>query len=232
MKRSEVNAVIQEFEALLAEQRIFLPPFLSFTPEQWAEKGREYGEVRDNALGWDVTDYGKGDYARFGLALAILHNGSIRHYKYVKNHTEKLMMIRENQISPSHFHWNKAEDITNLGGGEVAFRLWNADPDEKLAPTDVEVFHSGRRYTVPAGAEVILRPGDSLSIYPYCYHEFIGRAGTGSTVLGEISMWNDDNTDNRFYELLDRFPTIEEDAPPYRLLCTEYPAAAAQNTLP
>ena len=36
---------------------------------------------------------------------------------------------------------------------------------------------------------------------------------------------NDDNTDNRFYEPLGRFPEIEEDEPPYRLLCTEYPAA-------
>ena len=36
---------------------------------------------------------------------------------------------------------------------------------------------------------------------------------------------NDDNTDNRFYEKMGRFPEIEEDEPPYRLLCNEYPAA-------
>ena len=38
-------------------------------------------------------------------------------------------------------------------------------------------------------------------------------------------MCNDDNTDNRFYEEMGRFPTIEEDEAPYRLLCNEYPIA-------
>ena len=64
MKRSEINAVIKEFEAMLAEYRFALPPYLSFTPEEWAEKGHEYDEIRDNALGWDVTDYGEGHYDR------------------------------------------------------------------------------------------------------------------------------------------------------------------------
>ena len=44
-------------------------------------------------------------------------------------------------------------------------------------------------------------------------------------LIGEVSMCNDDNTDNRFLKPLGRFPTIEEDEPAYRLLCTEYPAA-------
>ena len=33
------------------------------------------------------------------------------------------------------------------------------------------------------------------------------------------------NTDNRFLNPLGRFPTIEEDEAPYRLLCNEYPPA-------
>ena len=44
-------------------------------------------------------------------------------------------------------------------------------------------------------------------------------------LLGEVSMLNDDNTDNRFYENIGRFPEIEEDEVPYRLLCSEYPKA-------
>lgn len=38
-------------------------------------------------------------------------------------------------------------------------------------------------------------------------------------------MCNDDETDNRFYEQLGRFLTIEEDEAPYRLLRNEYPKA-------
>lgn len=225
MKRSEINAVIREFEIMLVRQKIPLPPFLGFTPEEWARKGRDYDEIRQNGLGWDVTDYGQNDYAKIGMAMIVLHNGSIRNFKYSKNYAEKIMMTREGQITPNHFHWNKSEDITNLGGGDAVFRLWNADQNEGLSGDDVEVFLSGRRYLAPAGSETVLRPGDFLSIYPYCYHEFTARPGTGTALLGEVSMWNDDSTDNRFLEPLDRFPTIEEDVPPYRLLCTEYPAA-------
>ena len=41
----------------------------------------------------------------------------------------------------------------------------------------------------------------------------------------EVSQCNDDNTDNRFNPPVGRFPAIEEDEPPYRLLCNEYPPA-------
>ena len=225
MKRSEINAVIKEFEAMLKDYRFALPPFLSFTPEEWKEKGHEYDEIRDNALGWDITDYGEGNYDKKGLALSTIRNGNVHNDKYTKTYAEKIMMLRPGQISPNHFHWNKMEDIINRGGGNVVFRLWNATKDEGLADTDVEIFQDGRHYTVPAGSEIVLHPGESLTLYPYYYHEFVIQEGSGTTLVGEVSMCNDDNTDNRFYEPLGRFPTIEEDEPPYRLLCTEYPPA-------
>ena len=39
--------------------------------------------------------------------------------------------------------------------------------------------------------------------------------------LEKFPMCNDDENDNRFYEETRRFPQIEEDEAPYRLLCTE-----------
>lgn len=223
MKRSEINAVIQEFEGLLEKHQFMLPPYLSFTPEEWKEKGREYQEIRDNALGWDVTDYGLGDFYKTGLALITLRNGNTGNPAYTKTYAEKIMMLKEGQLSPNHFHWNKMEDIINRGGGNVVFHLWNADEKEELADTDVNVFRDGRKYTVPAGSEIILKPGESLTLYPYTYHDFSVEPGTGYALIGEVSMCNDDNTDNRFYEPIGRFPTIEEDEPAYRLLCNEYP---------
>ena len=225
MKRSEINKIIKEFEAMLQEYKFALPPFLSFTPEEWATKGHEYDEIRDNALGWDVTDYGEGNYDKLGLALITIRNGNVQNPKYTKTYAEKIMMVREGQISPNHFHWNKMEDIINRGGGNVVFRLWNATKDEGLADTDVEICRDGRRYMVPAGSEIVLKPGESLSLYLYFYHEFTVQPGSGTALVGEVSMCNDDNTDNRFYEPLGRFPTIEEDEPAYRLLCNEYPPA-------
>ena len=72
------------------------------------------------------------------------------------------------------------------------------------------------------GEEIVLKPGQSLSLYPGYYHEYVVR---GDVLVGEVSMCNDDANDNCFYEPVGRFPAIEEDEPPYRLLCTEYPAA-------
>jgi len=225
MKRSEINGIIKKFEAMLKEYRFALPPYLSFTPEEWKTKGHEYDEIRDNALGWDVTDYGEGKFDTLGLSLITLRNGNVNNAKYKdKVYAEKIMMILDGQISPNHFHWKKMEDIINRGGGDVVFKLWNANrQDESLENTDVHVISDGRRYTVPAGSEIVLKPGQSLTLYPYLYHEFTIRGQ--DALVGEVSMCNDDNTDNRFYQPIGRFPKIEEDEPAYRLLCNEYPPA-------
>ena len=47
----------------------------------------------------------------------------------------------------------------------------------------------------------------------------------GDVLIGEVSMCNDDDTDNHFLSVPGRFPAIEEDEAPYRLLCKEYPHA-------
>jgi D-lyxose ketol-isomerase len=78
---------------------------------------------------------------------------------------------------------------------------------------------------VEPGTQVRLCPGESITIYPYMYHDFEVEEGSGPVLLGEVSMLNDDNTDNRFYDDIGRFPEVEEDEAPYRLLCSEYPKA-------
>jgi D-lyxose ketol-isomerase len=134
-------------------------------------------------------------------------------------------MLKETQHSPLHFHWNKSEDIINRGGGVMIIHVWNDDGNGGLADTDVLVNSDGRSYYVPAGTGVELAPGESITIWPHQYHDFDVKPGTGDVLIGEVSKCNDDNTDNRFYEEMGRFPKIEEDEPPYRLLCNEYPAA-------
>lgn len=118
------------------------------------------------------------------------------------------------------------EDIINRGGGNLLIRVYNSTENEDLDKVnDVRVHLDGREMVVPAGTQVKLMPGESISIYPYMYHDFEIEEGTGSVLIGEVSQCNDDNTDNRFYEKMGRFPEIEEDEPPYRLLCNEYPEA-------
>ena len=223
MKRSEINAIIKRMEKIIDNHKISLPPFLYWIPKDWEEKGNEYDEIRDNMLGWDVTDYGMGKYEELGIALITIRNGNVNDKKYTKTYAEKLILIEEGQVSPMHFHWNKMEDIINRGGGNLIFRLFNASKTEELDDTDVVISKDGRNYSVSPGEDVILKPGESLSLYPYVYHEFIVEPGTGYVLTGEVSMCNDDNKDNRFLNELGRFPKIEEDEEPYRWLCNEYP---------
>ena len=99
------------------------------------------------------------------------------------------------------------------------------DKEGELDDTDVLVNSDGRSYYVKAGTGVELKPGEGITLWPHQYHDFDIKPGTGDVLIGEVSMCNDDNTDNRFYEEMGRFPTIEEDEAPYRLLCNEYPIA-------
>lgn len=55
MKRSEINKAIRDMEQMLGEYKFSLPEFCGFAPEKWKSLGHEYDEVRDNALGWDIT---------------------------------------------------------------------------------------------------------------------------------------------------------------------------------
>ena len=76
MKRSEINKALQELEAMCEKYRCYLPPFCNFTPEEWETKGHEYDEVRECCLGWDITDYGQGNFDKIGFSLITIRNGS------------------------------------------------------------------------------------------------------------------------------------------------------------
>ena len=227
MKRSEINKALRELEELCRKHRCYLPPFCHFTPEDWKNKGHEYDEVRDCRLGWDITDYGLGDFDKVGFSLITIRNGSRNlSDRYPKVYAEKLLSLKEGQYAPNHFHWFKTEDIINRGGGNVLIRVYNSNPDESIDyESPVTVYTDGCVRTVPAGTQIRLTPGESIYIQQYLYHDFSVEPGTGDVLLGEVSQCNDDEHDNRFEPPVGRFPTIEEDEPPYRLLCNEYPDA-------
>ncbi|MBQ9467621.1 MAG: D-lyxose/D-mannose family sugar isomerase [Clostridia bacterium] len=226
MKRSEINALIRENQAFISAQGFHLPPFADYTPEEWLEKDHSYDEIRDHMLGWDVTDYGKGDFRKIGLFLFTIRNGAFGDPTCPKTYAEKLLISDEDQYSPMHFHFAKTEDIINRGGGNLVIELYNSLPDEELdRVSPVVVSTDGRVRTLPAGVKLVLTPGESITLPPRLYHAFWAEKGSGKVLIGEVSKVNDDNCDNRFYEDMGRFPKIEEDEKPYRLLCNEYPAA-------
>lgn len=220
MKRSEINEVLRESKAFFDRMSFRLPPWATWRPDDWRGRADEAKEIVDAMLGWDLTDFGSDAFRETGLVLFTLRNGTPD--RAGKPYAEKIMIVGENQVTPMHFHWHKMEDIINRGGGNLVLELFGATEDEKLSHYPVEVSVDGLRRTVEPGGTVVLSPGQSICLTPRLYHRFYGEPGKGTVLVGEVSMVNDDNTDNRFYDPIGRFPGIEEDEEPEYLLVNDY----------
>lgn len=226
MKRSEINRIIEEVKEFCRQRQFPLPPFAYWTPEDWKTKGTEYDEIRDNRLGWDITDYGSGRFAEIGLALFTLRNGNaLNPEKYPKPYCEKLLVVGENQVTPDHHHRSKTEDIINRGGGNLLVQVWEATRDGQILDTPVVVSLDGRLVSVDAATVLRLQPGESITLTPYVHHRFWGEPGHGMVLCIEVSSVNDDERDNVFIPPVPRFSQIDEDEEPIHLLCNEYPPA-------
>ena len=223
MKRSELNKIMLEAVKLFEKMNFLLPPFAFWSAEEWKNKGKEYNEIKDNMLGWDITDFGSGDFNKIGLLMFTLRNGNLNNNEYLKPYAEKLLIVEEEQITPYHFHFNKMEDIINRGGGNLMVKLYGSTEDGNFSNEPVTIAMDGRNFTAPAGTITRVVPGESITLSTGQYHSFWGEKGTGKILLGEVSKVNDDRVDNRFYENVGRFPQIEEDEAPLYLLSNEYP---------
>ena len=138
-------------------------------------------------------------------------------------YAEKIMISRQDQISPMHRHIVKAEDIINRGGGTLALKLYNSDADGKLDRDDRGRGGDRRRRCAARTPGAILRldPGESVTLLPGNWHAFWGEGG--DVLIGEVSTVNNDLTDNIFAEPIGRFAEIEEDEEPLHLLVSDYP---------
>jgi D-lyxose ketol-isomerase len=225
MKRSTINQLIAQASEAFAAAGFLLPPWSTWSPETWAtnlgQSRDDYAEVIDAALGWDVTDFGSGDFESQGLLLFTLRNGTSNGSPRIP-YAEKIMLVRERQVTPMHFHRSKTEDIINRSGAELVIKLHPATREETLGDEPAIVFIDGVRTQVAGGDTVRLQPGQSITLYPYLYHAFWAEGGT--CVVGEVSSVNDDDADNRFLDAV-RFSSIDEDEDARYLLCNEYPGA-------
>ena len=223
MTRSEINRHMAAAEALFAQYHIALPPWAYWSPERWNQVGEEAREIAWHGLGWDLTDFGSGDYERIGLLLFTLRNGRLDQPVSRKTYAEKLLVSAPGQVLPTHFHWHKTEDIIVRAGGRMVLQLWNADDQDGLSDTPVVVSLDGIQRQVAAGETLVLEVGESITLEPRVYHSFWGEPGGPPCIMGEVSAVNDDHTDNRFLDAVGRFPNITEDEPPRHLLCNDYP---------
>nr|VFK42549.1 MAG: hypothetical protein BECKSD772F_GA0070984_11243 [Candidatus Kentron sp. SD]VFK48521.1 MAG: hypothetical protein BECKSD772E_GA0070983_11293 [Candidatus Kentron sp. SD] len=170
MKRSEINRLIQGSLAFFETMKFHLPAWGHWLPSDWRGKADVASEVIENMLGWDLTDFGSGDFERRGLILFTIRNGNPRSND--KAYAEKIMIVREGQETPMHFHWHKMEDIINRGGGNLAVELYGSTDDESLSDQPIKVKIDGVRRTVEPGDIATLGPGESICLERGMYHRF------------------------------------------------------------
>jgi len=222
MKRSQVNAILQEGDAFIRSFGYVMPPFAYFTPAEMQARG-DLAMLKERQMGWDVTDFGSGDYDRLGLFLFTVRNGNNADLLAGRGmlYAEKIMISKQDQVTPMHRHNLKAEDIINRGGGTLTLELFARAPDGGIDETaEVEVYCDGIARRMAGGSKLRLTPGESVTLFPHHWHAFWGEGA--DVLVAEVSTVNDDHTDNIFRDPVGRFAEIEEDEAPLHLLVADY----------
>lgn len=223
MKRSNINKILEDAIQFLKECNFHLPKFAYWRLEDWKSKGNEIQEIFASHLGWDISDYGSGNFKKIGLIHFTIRNGTLDGMKKGgKGYCEKVMIIQQDQSLPMHFHKSKMEDIINRGGGILMVQLYNSTEENKFADTSIMISIDGVIKEVKPGGIVEITPGESITIPSRLYHKFWAKEKFGNILIGEVSSINDDKTDNFFYDNIGRFPEIEEDEAPLYLMISDY----------
>ena len=225
MKRSRINEIMSAADDLIRSHGFTLPPFAYWTPDEFKSKRETAKRIIDARMGWDITDYGQGDFEKLGLFLFTLRNGSLADLQKGGGmvYAEKLLISRKDQISPMHTHVIKSEDIINRGGATMAIELFGSDAEGNLDDTaGGTVMCDGIPRDFAPGEVLLFQPGESVTLMPGDWHAFWG--ADGDVLIGEVSTVNDDLTDNIFRDEIGRFSAIEEDEAPTHLLVSDYDA--------
>ena len=223
MKRSRINDIIAQSDDMMRSFGFVMPPFAYWSPDEFKARKDDAKNVIDARCGWDITDYGAGKYDEMGLFLFTLRNGRLADLQRGGGmcYAEKLLISKQDQLSPMHTHVLKAEDIINRGGATLVVELFGSDAEANFDETrGGTVYCDGIKRDFTAGEKLHLAPGESVTLMPGDWHAFWGDGG--DVLIGEVSTVNDDETDNIFREPIGRFANIEEDVDPKYLLVSDY----------
>ncbi|MEM6889265.1 MAG: D-lyxose/D-mannose family sugar isomerase [Pseudomonadota bacterium] len=223
MKRSRINDLLLESEEMIRSHGFVLPPFANWAPDEFKARQGTARHIIDSRCGWDVTDFGAGRYDEMGLFLFTLRNGRLPDLQKGRGmcYAEKLLISKQDQLSPMHTHVIKAEDIINRGGATLVVELFGSDEHGHFAEDrGGSVWCDGIVCDYGPGQKLKLGPGESVTLMPGDWHAFWGEGG--DVLIGEVSTVNNDETDNIFRDPIGRFSDIEEDVPASRLLVSDY----------
>jgi len=222
MKRSTINQIMAQADEMIRHYGFVLPPFAYWSPDQFKARS-DAQRIVDARMGWDITDFGQARFDEMGLFLFTLRNGLLADLQRGGGmcYAEKLLISRQDQLSPMHTHVIKAEDIINRGGAMLVVELFGSDDRGAFAADrGGRVLCDGIARDYAPGDKLQLAPGESVTLMPGDWHAFWGEGG--DVLIGEVSTVNDDLTDNVFREPIGRFAEIDEDAAPTHLLVSDY----------
>lgn len=223
MKRSDINDIMAAADDMIRRHGFALPPFAYWSPDAFKANAARARHLIDARCGWDITDYGVGDFDKMGLFLFTLRNGLQSDLKAGGGmcYAEKLLISRQDQLSPMHTHALKAEDIINRGGATLVVELYGSDDAGDFAEDrGGQVMCDGVVRDYAPGEKLSFAPGECVTLRPGDWHAFWGEGG--DVLIGEVSTVNDDETDNIFREPIGRFADVIEDVAPTHLLVSDY----------
>lgn len=223
MKRSEINTIMAEADEMIRRFGFVLPPFAYWSPEEFKRNAHKAAAIIEARCGWDITDYGEGRFDELGLFLFTLRNGRLADLQRGGGmcYAEKLLISKQDQVSPLHTHVIKAEDIINRGGATLIVQLYGSDDDGNFASDQGgTVMCDGIARSFEPGEKLTFAPGESVTLMPGDWHAFWGEGG--DVLIGEVSTVNDDETDNVFRAPIGRFADVQEDVAPTHLLVSDY----------
>lgn len=117
MKRSEINRILEWSKKLLNDNKFILPMIAYWKLDEWKKNKAILGRIKQTMLGWDITDFGSGDFENTGAVLFTIRNGDINDEGCGTPYGEKVILMKDGQLLPLHFHFSKTEDVINRGGG-------------------------------------------------------------------------------------------------------------------
>lgn len=205
MKRSEINNNINMIVRFCKKNKHVLPVFD-------LKSKNIVKELINRQIGWDITDFGCGQFEKIGLSLFTIRNGNPKENDTIP-YCEKVMFSLPGQKTPCHYHKKKTEDIFVRSGDNLIIRIWPSKLNEKKDGLKMKVLFNGSEYReIISGKQISMEPGETVTLTPAHSHEFFSDSkGTAGTLIGEVSTYNDDQGDNYFIDKVARFPKIEED---------------------
>ena len=213
MKRSFIDARIEAMLSFCERHGVKLPPFALWSEDRYRADPAAARRVAEGGLGWNIVEFTPGAFAHEGLSVFTLRMGDWRKLATGRGrlYAEKALMAEDGQRTPHHYHIVKTEDVVNRGGARFVVELFKVDRSGAPLKERFRVLKDAAMLDLNAGDRVSLEPGESLLLEPFVAHAFWAEGG--KTLAGEVSLANDDSSDNYFLPPQALAAPIEEDQP-------------------